>query len=217
LTTTGGVSIPEEQLSDILWPEADGHSAHRAFSTALYRLRQLLDIPDLFRVTDGKLSIDKKLCWVDSWAFNKTVNDIFKSNGLISVSYDRDKTRKILEKAIEIYRGDFLKLEDWGAPIISTREQLRSDFIELIYKIGKFLEDNKRWHEAIQLYKRGLVIDEFVEQFYQRLMICYYSIGQKSDALTVFERCRKVLFSAYGINPGKKLNEVRAMIVSPEN
>jgi len=208
----GGTGIPEEQLADILWPEADGYSAHRAFSTALYRLRHLLDIPDLFQIADGKVSIDKRLCWVDSWAFEKMSKEILVSNESINKSYDRDKARQKLEKAITFYRGDFLKLEDWGPPVISEREKLRDLFIQLIDRIGRFLEERERWHEAIQLYKRGLAIDEFVEKFYQRLMICYYSVGQKGDALTVFERCRKILFSAYGIEPGNQLNEIRSMI-----
>lgn len=209
----GGTGIPEEQLADILWPEADGYCAHRAFSTALYRLRQLLDIPDMFHVADGKVSIDKRLCWVDSWAFEKMSTEILVSKA-ISESYDRDKTRQKLERAITFYRGDFLKLEDWGAPVISEREKLRGLFIQLIDRIGKFLEERERWHEAIQLYKRGLAIDEFVEKFYQRMMICYCSVGQKGEALTVFERCRKIFLAAYGIEPGNKLYEIRSMITN---
>lgn len=212
IVALGGSGISEEQLSDILWPDADGYSAHRAFSTALYRLRQLLEIQDLLPVAGGKVSLNKRLCWVDSWAFEKMTKEILVFKGSTSLIFDTEKVRHQLEKAISLYQGEFLKLEDWGAPVISERERLRGLFIRLIESIGEFLEKTERWEEAIMLYKRGLSCDEFVEKFYQRLMICYAGIGQKADALGVFERCRKMLLSVYGIEPGNRTYEIRSMI-----
>jgi two-component SAPR family response regulator len=213
----GGTGISEEQLADILWPDTDGYSAYRAFSTTLYRLRQLLEIPDLIKVTEGKVYIDRRLCWIDSWAFEKITNEILVSRELEDTSCNRNEIQQKLEKMLIFYRGDFLKMEEWGAPVISEREKLRSLFIQLIDKIGRSLEAKELWHDAIQLYKRGLAINEFVEKFYQRLMICHFNLGEKSDAMIVFERCRKILLSGYGIEPGNKINEIRSMIIQRSN
>jgi two-component SAPR family response regulator len=209
----GGTGIPEEQLADILWPDTDGYSAYRAFNTTLYRLRQLLEFPDLIKVTEGKVSIDKRLCWVDSWAFEKITNEILVSRELEDTPFNRSEIQQKLEKALIFYRGDFLKMEEWGAPVISEREKLRGLFIQLIDKIGRSLEAKELWHEAIQLYKRGLVINESIEKFYQQLMICHFNLGEKSDAINVFERCRKIFLAGYGIEPGNKINEIRSMIM----
>ena len=40
----GGRDVSEEELTDLLWPDADGDSAHRVFDTTLYRLRHLLGV-----------------------------------------------------------------------------------------------------------------------------------------------------------------------------
>jgi DNA-binding SARP family transcriptional activator len=213
MVALGGTGIPEEQLADILWPDTDGYSAYRAFSTTLYRLRQLLEIPDLIKITEGKVSIDKRLCWVDNWAFEKITNEILLSRKLEDTSCNRSEIQQKLEKALILYQGDFLKMEEWGAPVISEREKLRGLFIQLIDKTGRSLEAKELWHEAIQLYKRGLVINESVEKFYQRLMICHFNLGEKSDAINVFERCRKIFLAGYGIEPGNKINEIRSMIM----
>jgi DNA-binding SARP family transcriptional activator len=213
MVALGGTGIPEEQLADILWPDTDGYLAYRAFSTTLYRLRQLLEIPDLIKVTEGKVNIDKRLCWVDSWAFEKITNEILLSRKLEDTSCNRSEIQQKLEKALLFYQGDFLKMEEWGAPVISEREKLRGLFIQLIDKIGRSLEAKELWHEAIQLYKRGLVINESIEKFYQQLMICHFNLGEKSDAINVFERCRKIFLAGYGIEPGNKTNEIRSMIM----
>ena len=217
IITLGGICIPEEQLSDILWPEADGYSAHRAFSTALYRLRQLVEIPNLIQVSDGKVTIDKCMCFVDCWAFDKMATDMLPSINSKGMIFNLEKNMLKLEKAISYYRGDYLQLEDWGAPVISERERLRGLFVQLIEIMGMRLEEENSWQNAIQLYKRGLAIDEFVEKFYQRLMICYSSLGQKADALVIFDRCRKILFSAYGVEPNKKTNEIHLLVKNRMN
>ena len=38
LIAFGGRDVSEAQLVDVLWPETDGDSAHRAFDTTLHRL-----------------------------------------------------------------------------------------------------------------------------------------------------------------------------------
>jgi DNA-binding SARP family transcriptional activator len=89
---------------------------------------------------------------------------------------------------------------------------MRRLFIRIIERLGDLLEKTGRWEEAVQVYKRGLSRDEFVEKFYQRLMICYFNLGHKADALSVFDRCRKMLLSEYGIEPGNRTLEIRSMI-----
>jgi ATP/maltotriose-dependent transcriptional regulator MalT/DNA-binding SARP family transcriptional activator len=210
--TLGGTDVPEEQLSDILWPDADGYSAHRAFSTAIYRLRNLLKIKNLLPMAGKKVSLDKRLCWVDSWAFEKITNEVLVFKDSTNFVFDAEKILKKIEKSISLYQGEFLKLEDWGAPILSARERLRSLFIQMIESIGDLLEKTGRWEEAIKLYKRGLSRDGFVEKFYQRLMICYSNIGHEAEACIVFDRCRKMMLSEFGIEPGRKTLEIRSVI-----
>ncbi|MGD8959556.1 MAG: BTAD domain-containing putative transcriptional regulator, partial [Desulfobacteraceae bacterium] len=212
ILTLGGSDIPEEQLSDILWADADGYSAHRAFSTTLYRLRKMLKIGDLLPMAGKKISMDKRSCWVDSWAFEKMATELLVFNNSANFEFDAEKMLKKSEKPISLYQGEFLKLENWGAPILSERERMRGLFIRIIERLGDLLEKTGRWEEAVQVYKRGLSRDEFVEKFYQRLMICYFNLGHKADALRDFDRCRKMLLSEYGIEPGNRTLEIRSMI-----
>jgi DNA-binding SARP family transcriptional activator len=57
------------------------------------------------------------------------------------------------------------------------------------------------WHAAIDGYRRGLEVDDLAEELYRRLMVCHLRLGQKGEALSTYERCRRVLGAALGIEP----------------
>ena len=67
----GEKGVSEEQLKDILWPDAEGDAAHAAFKMALSRLRQLIGIENVIRSYEGRVMLDPRSCWVDAWAFDR--------------------------------------------------------------------------------------------------------------------------------------------------
>ena len=111
LIAQGGKGVKEEQLSDMLWPEADGDRAYSAFRATLSRLRQLIGNEKAIDYHDGKATIDPRYCWIDAWAFDR----IFEQIEAESKSLEEDETRghgeekllRLIEKAIDIYQGTF--------------------------------------------------------------------------------------------------------------
>jgi len=208
----GGEDIPEEQLSDILWPDTDGYSAHRTFSTTIYRLRKLLGIPNVIKISDGKVTINKRICFVDSWAYTHMAHKLLNGqNNFLHILSTQEGIRDF-EKALSLYGGSFLNFENWGSPIIAERERHRDLYIKLIREIGQYFETNNQEKEAIWYYKRGIAVDEFAELFYQRLMICYAKTGQTTEALQIYERCRRIFLMGHGMEPSKKTKEIRLLL-----
>jgi two-component SAPR family response regulator len=76
IVSLGGRDIREDQLSDILWPEADGDSGHNAFTTTLSRLRKLIQNDSAIQIANGRLSLNNRICWVDRWEFEKLCNQL---------------------------------------------------------------------------------------------------------------------------------------------
>ncbi len=108
------------------------------------------------------------------------------------------------EKAIELYQGPFLPGDAGQAWTAPYRERLRSKYLRLVLQQGLYLEESAQWRKAVEIFQRGLETDEFAEEFYQHLMMCYQRLGQKAEAIRVFDHCRTVLFSALGISPSKQ-------------
>jgi DNA-binding SARP family transcriptional activator len=57
---------------------------------------------------------------------------------------------------------------------------------------------------ALECYQKGLEVDDLIEEFYQRMMKCYYQLGRRAEALSVYKRCSEVLSSVLGIEPSEE-------------
>ena len=200
----GGKGVKEEQLSDILWPEADGDDAHNSFITTQHRLRQLIGHENAIQHKEGRLTFDDRQCWVDVWAFERLLGQAEEEKKRGSA----ENAVQCIEKAIHLYKGPFLADEIDQSWIISTRERCRSRFIRGLTWLGHYWQDQKNWEKAIESYQRGLEIDDVAEELYQQLMICYRELGRKAEAMSLYERCRKTLSTILGVDPSAKTEAI---------
>jgi LuxR family maltose regulon positive regulatory protein len=208
LLAMGGREVKEDQLSDLIWPDAEGDAAHRAFTTTLSRLRRLLAVEKAIMVQDKKVTIDPRSCWVDAWAFENILEQVEGSFKDRQPSPGLEKYLGLVEKAISIYKGHFLHTDEDYAWTASYRERLRSRFHRLITGVGDWLQQKKEWDRAAEYYLKALEVDDLSEEFYQNLMICYHRLGKKAEAISLYQRCRKTLWSVLGIEPSRKTEEI---------
>ena len=81
LVAFGGKEVGEEQIIDVLWPEADGDAAHRLFEITLYRLRQLIGFPEVVQLRDGRFTLNPKYCWVGRMGLRSVYRSRFEPSG----------------------------------------------------------------------------------------------------------------------------------------
>ncbi|HYA42368.1 MAG TPA: bacterial transcriptional activator domain-containing protein [Syntrophobacteraceae bacterium] len=199
LISNGGGDLSAEYIGDSLWPDATGDRGRSAFTSTLLRLRRLMGVEGAIRFQEGKVSLDPRYCWVDSLAFQRIVAKLDKSETLDA---------RLLETAVALYRGHFLLGDEGLFWTISYRERLRSKFLSLISRAGGLLENSGECERAIELYQRGLNIDDLSEEFYQRLMICHQRLGRHTNVLEVYNRCKKLLSLNMGIEPSEKTKAI---------
>jgi ATP/maltotriose-dependent transcriptional regulator MalT/DNA-binding SARP family transcriptional activator len=202
----GGREVSETRIVDALWPAADGDAAHRAFNTTLHRLRRFLGLRDAIQLRSGRITLDARCCWVDAWAIERLLGQAEKAWNR-GARRDEPAGARLTEQALALYRGAFLPEEDepWT---IQLRERLRNRLLRGVERLGHHLEEKGRWREAADRYQKALEVDPFVEEFYQRLMICYQRTNRRSEALAVYERCRQVLDAALGIPPSDRTETI---------
>jgi len=224
LIALGGRDVREEQLSDLLWPEADGDSAHSAFRMTLSRLRKLIGFEDAIKFQDGGLAIDPRCCWVDAWVFERLcgqIDDGFK--GLTKMKHKdiveaekRANVKDIMrltDKAIGIYKGHFLPADAEYSWAISCHERLRSKFLRLVIRSGEYLKHVEQWEKAVEHYQRALEVDNLAEEFYRHLMVCYKLLGRQAEAEKLYSRCRKTLSTVLGIEPSSEMRALYRSVI----
>jgi DNA-binding SARP family transcriptional activator len=170
---------------------------------SLHRLRQILGNEKALQLRDGCPRLDPSICWVDAHAFEEILTRAEKA--------DHDEGEWLTERALSLYRGHFLNESDepW---LISCRERLRNRFLRAVWRRGERLEKLGRFDLALELYRRGLDVDPLAEELYRRLMRCHHTAGQKSEAISVYERCKKVLRSVMGIDPSPETEALHRAI-----
>jgi LuxR family maltose regulon positive regulatory protein len=208
LISLGGREIEAARLAEALWPEADGDKAHQAFKTTLHRLRKRLGCDEVVSVQDGRVSLDGRYCWVDVWAFERLLGKTRSASSSRPESSHPRFDPDSLNEAVALYRGHFLG-EDPGLPwAMALRERLHTGFLRGVSELGVHLEAAGDWKPAADCYQRALGVDPLVEEFYQRLMLCHQRLGQRAEAVSVYQRCRKILDAGLGIAPSAETDAI---------
>ncbi|MCK5352601.1 bacterial transcriptional activator domain-containing protein, partial [bacterium] len=189
-----------ERLIEALWPDSAGDAGHRTLETNLLRLRRLLGVNNAVELKNGQISLNPRVCWVDTWAFEKA----FAASDTI---LDHD-TCRTAERAMEFYRGTFLPNDDTQAWSVTLREQIQNRFLRLVQKYGTHLEGQGLNEQAIDCYLEALDRCPLSENIYQRLMLCYEKTGQNEQAVAICRRYRRILKAVHGIGPSRKTTEL---------
>jgi two-component SAPR family response regulator len=197
----GGRDISLSLLTAALWPDSDGDDAKRAFDTTLFRLRKILGDDRVINLRDGKVSLDSRYCWTDVWAFERLLGRLSRIRNLDTAGRDALALGQITAQLLALYQDHFLAREDMTSWSISLRERLRSKYIHNLLETGHYWETHGFWEKAIICYQAGLGVDDLVEVFYQRLMVCYLELQRYSEGMAIYRRCCRVLSIVLGLQP----------------
>jgi LuxR family maltose regulon positive regulatory protein len=208
LIALGGREVTEEQLGEILWPDADGDLAHESLSTNLKRLRKLLGNERSVLLRDGRISLNNRHCWVDTWAFERILGQAGSGRKAGAPVPDGREIARIGEQAIALYRGTFLSGETFCSAIDTYRERLRSKFLRTVLQAGRHWEQSGEWETAVACYQKGLEVDPLAEGLCRSLISCHVRVGRSAEAHAVYQRFRKTLSGVLGVIPSPDLETI---------
>jgi two-component SAPR family response regulator len=88
--------------------------------------------------------------------------------------------------------------------VLKVRQELRDHFLRAILDAARECEHARRWEDAAILFRSGLELDSLNEGLYRGLMFCHQQLGDHSEALQAYRRCRELLTRFLGIPPNAK-------------
>jgi DNA-binding SARP family transcriptional activator len=207
LIAHGGERVSEAHVIEAMWPRIDGDSAHRSFTSTLHRLRKLLGVDAAVTLHDGRLTLDRRYFWVDSFAFDELVDEIETTFKHARSTLDARTVERAGDKLLDLYRGPLLAGDAEEPWHLTERERKRSRFVRAMTEIGRYWEEGGQWNRVLACYERCLDADPLAESFYRHLIVCYQILERRAEAIEVFNRCRKAL-SALAVEPS---DETRAL------
>ncbi len=201
LIAAGARGIRDEELADALWPEADGDAALQSLKITLHRLRLLIGRDEAVTVSEGRVCLDGRLCWIDAWAFERLLGE---ADGC-----DPQTAVPLLEKAVGLYRGFFLGREMEEPWLLTAGERLRSRFLRGVEKLGSFWSRDGGWEKARECYRKGLEVDGLAEEFCRGALVCCQNLDLRAEGLALYKSFEKRLKRDLGIEPAAKTRNIR--------
>jgi LuxR family transcriptional regulator, maltose regulon positive regulatory protein len=195
LIAFGGTEVSAGVLIDALWPDSEGDAAYHALESALYRLRLLFGARDAVRMEGGKVSLNRYQLWVDMWEFEE---ELQRSHDPQANDAER------IGRLRRLYKGHFLQQETEKSWVLKARQELRDHFLRAIRDAARVCEHARHWEDAAILYRSGIELDSLNEGLYRGLMLCHQELGDHSEALQAYGRCRELLTRFLGIPPNAK-------------
>lgn len=190
------------QLAFQFWPDSTEAQARTNLRKALHTLRHTLPDPDHF-LTAGRQTVQWQsdaTCVVDVWQFESAVSQA-------ELADDPFEKESCLEQANQAYQGDFMPghYDDWA---LSTREQLRQQYLDCLEKLLLLNEEKRHYPAAISLARKLLREDPLNESAYRRLMRLQALDNNVAGAIRTYHTCSTRLQRDLGVNPSLVTQEV---------
>ena len=193
-----------ESLAALFWPEYNQTRAHANLRRTLAFINQILG--------PGILVSDREMIGIDPDAPLWTDVSEFRSHLASTEAHTHPEMAcpecaGLLEKAVSLYRGDFLDgfnlndctdFDDWQH---LQRESFRSNLAAMLENLTGVYLASGEWEKAILRCRQWVSLDRLHEPAQRRLMQAYALSGQRSAAIRQYEECEHWLQADLGQSP----------------
>lgn len=195
--------VPRDVLMDVFWVDTSPDRARSSLTTALWRLRQLLEpvdiTPGTYLITSstGEVGFNwNSSYWLDTAAFERHLYPLLRK----PISNLGEDDLAEIEGVLSLYRGELLEgiYEDWA---LRERERFRSLHLNCLTRLMEFYACRKDFERSIALAQEILRRDPVREEIHRALMRLYLESGQRSLAVRQYFHCRDTLDQELGVGP----------------
>ena len=184
-----------DNIVALFWPELDEEHARSALRQSLSYLRRTVGPSVVTSRGEEEIAVDPDAMRCDAMLF------------------DEDVAGGRLEKAMELYRGDYLPESLYEAWLAEERERLASTFLESADRLIELWIGQERYSEAIELSQRVLARDKCWERAYRHLMLAYNRLGDRGQVGRTYQRCAQALRDDLDVSPSPETQELYKALI----
>jgi len=209
LLTSPDCPFAVEQLCEAIAPDASPRAALSNVRARISELRRSLE-PGLARGRDSRFvaRIGEAYTfrvtpdvWIDALEFESSVTSAQRETDIGNWA----DAVAAFEKALQLYRGEFLaedRYEEWA---LAPRHRLQVLFLDSLETLATCFAELGRLRQAISCCRRILSVEPYRESVIYRLMQYQVESGQRAQALETYRRGTAALKSELGVDPSKKM------------
>src|SRR5579885_712194 len=220
LLTERGRTVSMRKLTYLLWSDyAD--SAYKTLRSAVSALRSVLEperdpqTPSRF-VPRGHAGYTlifpaDSAVWIDVVEFERQLDQV-----LTAPQANSKERRKLLERALQLYTGDYLAQDEDASWARAERVRLRERYFTGVTALAEWQYEAGLYQDAIELCRQALKFDGCRELLYRLMMQSQAQLGDSGGALQTFEQCRQLLDEHLGADPSPQTLQLHTAILRGE-
>jgi DNA-binding SARP family transcriptional activator len=195
-----GRPVPHEELAEVVWPQKAPEGWRKDLSSLISRLRVTLNRlggPLAIQSAFGCYQLETPAdLWVDIEAAAHAVD---QADGAVR-SNDEDQAWGPANLAVSIARRGFLPGVEarW---IERQRARLHDILVRGLDCLAEVWLMKGETTLCMQAAAEALALEPYRETAYQRLMQAHVAVGNRGQALRVYEQCRTLLSEELGVDP----------------
>jgi WD40 repeat protein/DNA-binding SARP family transcriptional activator len=208
LVTRAGEPITTEALADALWGEELPPTWSKVLQGCVVRLRKQLGSAAIVSAAHGY-----RLALTDEELDHKVFERLLARAREALAGGDPARSSYLAQEALQLWRGPALPdLEDWEPGRVETTrlEGLRMDAEELLVE-AEIAAGRAR--EVVERARALVAQAPFREQRWALLARALHQAGRQAEALGAIQRARGMLVDEFGLDPGRELVELEALLL----
>jgi LuxR family maltose regulon positive regulatory protein len=212
--------VSQDHLMGWLWPESNLKKARWSLNSAIHGLRKLL--------SGCSSSVSMNFVFLED-GYYRLSQGVRVTTDVDDFDRHHEQGRRLekdllmreaateYEKAIELYRGEYLiedLYEDWT---MVERERLANAYIDILGRLAIHYMKVEQHQESIRACYRVLEKDRSHEDSYRLLMHCYACLGLRARALHQYRMCERILGHEYGSSPSPETRSLYLKLLRDES
>jgi DNA-binding SARP family transcriptional activator len=210
--------VSQDYLMGWLWPESNLKRARWSLNSAIHILRNLISECPSSAPLNPVVVLEEgyyRLC-----SETQLITDVDEFEAHYEEGWRLEKEGRAreaaaeYEKAIELYRGDYLVedlYEDWT---MVERERLSNAYMDMLGRLAVHYYETEHYQQSLQACYRILEKDRCHEDSYRLLMRCYAQLSLWEKALRQYRLCERILKQEYGTAPTSETQVLYASLLS---
>ena len=216
LALRAGQVASYDELAEIIWDGTPPAGARVAIRNYVKRLRQILGPVGGRRIVtrDPGYALEAEPDEVDALWFTALCARGGEAVGRGAAATGAEAAWDVLSEALALWRGS--PLVDVPSNVLITAEVPRLDALRMQaqeWRMDAGLAQGR--HSELVGELTQLALDHpWRERFHAQLMLALYRCGRQAEALSAYQRTRRMLVDELGVEPGRELRDLQAGILA---
>jgi DNA-binding SARP family transcriptional activator len=198
----------KEKVVETLWPKSDAKSGDASLRMALTHLRKTIELDDnageSVILKRGMIYLNPKIEVITDYELFDTV----AQSSLENTAGDNPAILELLDYAVGLYKGGFLReniYDDWTA---NTRTHLHRLYLQVLARRVEIYLKQGKATSALHACRSYLTIDPADELMNRKTMELLWHGGQRLQALSLYQELVSILAKEYGVSPSIETNSL---------